>query len=145
MSMADLVVLAGTTAVEKTVDVDLAFCPGRVDHADGSMSDSLSDGPLEDGTDGLRDYYQIMGLSAKETVALVKGLGMTDTLQNLTGEGRSDYSLALGTFEGDEFATLSLKDMFGRAWTKLMNADRYLGACDSVTNKIPAFSGKTEL
>ena len=33
------------------------------------------------------------------------------------------------SFEGDEFAVITLKDVSGSAWTKLMNSDRYHSEC----------------
>src|SRR5690606_16150031 len=60
VSLADLIVLAGSTAVEKAakdagVDVTVPFTPGRMD-ASEQQTDAASFAPLEPRQDGFRNY-----------------------------------------------------------------------------------------
>ena len=94
VSLADLIVLGGTAAVEKAardagVDVTVAFRPGRTD-ATEEQTDIESVGYLEPRADGFRNYVRpgeklqpetllvdrsyLLGLSAPEMTALVGGL-----------------------------------------------------------------------
>ena len=94
--MADLIVLGGSTAVEKAakdagVDVKVPFMPGRMD-ASQDHTDVESFAPLEPRADGFRNYInskklqlmapeealvdraQLLGLTAPEMTVLVGGL-----------------------------------------------------------------------
>ncbi len=94
ISIADLIVLAGTAAVEKAArdagfDVTVAFHPGRTD-ATQEQTDADSFAPLELRADGFRNYLQageklspetllldrasLLGLTAPEMTVLVGGL-----------------------------------------------------------------------
>jgi catalase-peroxidase len=96
VSMADLIVLAGSAAVEKAakdggVDVKVPFTPGRMD-ASQDQTDVASFAPLEPRADGFRNYTnskklqlmapeealvdraQLLGLTAPEMTVLVGGL-----------------------------------------------------------------------
>jgi catalase-peroxidase len=96
VSMADLIVLAGSAAVEKAakdggVDVKVPFTPGRMD-ASQDQTDVASFAPLEPRADGFRNYInrkklqlmapeealvdraQLLGLTAPEMTVLVGGL-----------------------------------------------------------------------
>jgi catalase-peroxidase len=96
VSMADLIVLAGSAAVEKAakdggVDVRVPFMPGRMD-ASQDQTDVASFAPLEPRADGFRNYTnskklqlmapeealvdraQLLGLTAPEMTVLVGGL-----------------------------------------------------------------------
>ncbi len=94
VSLADLIVLAGTAAVERAaqaggVDVEVAFHPGRVD-ATQEKTDVESFAALEPKADGFRNYLgkgsrlpaeyllvdraNLLNLSAPEMTALVGGL-----------------------------------------------------------------------
>ncbi|MFD4752471.1 catalase/peroxidase HPI [Streptomyces sp. NPDC058426] len=94
VSLADLIVLAGTAAVEKAAAdgghaVDVAFTPGRVDATD-EHTDAESFAALEPVADGFRNYTgkaarlpaeyllvdraNLLGLSAPEMTVLVGGL-----------------------------------------------------------------------
>ncbi|MBQ0726902.1 MAG: catalase/peroxidase HPI, partial [Thalassolituus oleivorans] len=93
VSMADLIVLAGTAAVEAAakaggVDITVPFTPGRGDATD-EMTDAESFEPLEPVHDGFRNWVkkdytvqpeemlldrtQLMGLTAPEMTALIGG------------------------------------------------------------------------
>ncbi len=94
VSMADMIVLAGSTAVEKAakdagVDISVPFAAGRGDATD-DMTDAASFEPLEPVHDGFRNWVkkdytvmpeemlldraQLMGLSAVEMTVLIGGL-----------------------------------------------------------------------
>ncbi|WEJ59836.1 catalase/peroxidase HPI [Devosia sp. FJ2-5-3] len=93
VSLADVIVLAGTVAVERAaldagVVVEVPFTPGRVD-ASAEQTDADSFKWLEPIADGFRNYYrphrlsaeaalvdkaQLLGLSAPEMTVLVGGL-----------------------------------------------------------------------
>jgi catalase-peroxidase len=93
VSLADLIVLGGSAAIEKAakdggVDVKVPFTPGRMD-ASQDQTDAASFKPLEPVADGFRNYYrkslmtpeealvdkaQLMRLTAPEMTALVGGL-----------------------------------------------------------------------
>jgi len=93
VSLADIIVLAGTVAVERAaldagVVVEVPFTPGRVD-ASAEQTDADSFKWLEPIADGFRNYYrphrlsaeaalvdkaQLLGLSAPEMTVLVGGL-----------------------------------------------------------------------
>jgi catalase-peroxidase len=96
VSLADLIVLAGSTAIEKAskdagIDVKVPFTPGRMD-ASQEQTDVQSFAPLEPRQDGFRNYIndgktqfmaaeealvdraQLLGLTAPEMTALVGGL-----------------------------------------------------------------------
>jgi len=89
ISLADLIVLAGTAAVEKAAGVSVPFTPGRTD-ATEEQTDSKSFEHLEPVTDGFRNYgksterarteqldldkAQLLGLTAPEFVVLTGGM-----------------------------------------------------------------------
>ncbi|MET9734399.1 catalase/peroxidase HPI [Streptomyces sp. NPDC006458] len=94
VSLADLIVLGGTAAVEKAakdggVDIEVPFTPGRVDATD-EHTDAESFAALEPTADGFRNYLgkgnrlpaeyllldraNLLTLSAPETTVLVGGL-----------------------------------------------------------------------
>ncbi|HMJ79152.1 MAG TPA: peroxidase family protein, partial [Iamia sp.] len=94
ISLADLIVLAGTAAVEKAakdagLDVAVAFHPGRTD-ATQDQTDADSFAPLELRADGFRNYLRageklspetllldrasLLGLTAPEMTVLVGGM-----------------------------------------------------------------------
>ncbi len=94
ISLADLIVLGGSAAIEKAakavgIDVKVPFTPGRMD-ASQDQTDVPSFAPLEPIADGFRNYYrgrqlmppeealvdraQLLKLSAPEMTVLVGGL-----------------------------------------------------------------------
>jgi catalase-peroxidase len=94
VSLADLIVLGGTAAVEKAakdagVDVKVHFTPGRMD-ASQEQTDAKSFAPLEPAADGFRNHYngkslmtpeealidkaQLLRLSGPEMTVLIGGL-----------------------------------------------------------------------
>lgn len=107
ISMADLIVLAGSAAVEKAakdggVDVTVPFRPGRTD-ASQEQTDVESFSVLEPRADGFRNYVRpgeklppetllvdrayMLGLSAPEMTALVGGMRVLGTNYGQTAHG----------------------------------------------------------
>ncbi|MCW2957286.1 MAG: katG, partial [Solirubrobacterales bacterium] len=124
VSLADLIVLGGTAAVEQAakaggVPVDVPFAPGRGD-ATAEQTDADSFAPLEPTADGFRNYLSgqqrltaeyllldkanLLNLSAPEMTVLVGGLRV---LGANTG-GSSDGALTgtPGTLTNDFFVNL---------------------------------------
>ncbi|GAA1110114.1 catalase/peroxidase HPI [Streptomyces javensis] len=107
VSLADLIVLGGSAAVEKAakdagVDVEVAFAPGRVDAGD-EHTDAESFAALEPTYDGFRNYVgkgnrlpaeyllldraNLLTLSAPEMTVLVGGLRVLDANHNGSKHG----------------------------------------------------------
>ncbi|MFE2188611.1 catalase/peroxidase HPI [Streptomyces sp. NPDC059455] len=107
VSLADLIVLGGSAAVEKAakdagVDVEVAFAPGRVDATD-EHTDAESFAALEPTYDGFRNYVgkgnrlpaeyllldraNLLTLSAPETTVLVGGLRVLGANHNGSKHG----------------------------------------------------------
>ena len=107
ISMADLIILGGSAAVEKAakdagVDVDVPFSPGRTD-ATAEQTDAESFEPLEPNADGFRNYLkekftvsaeellvdkaQLLGLTAPQMTVLVGGMRALNANYNQTSHG----------------------------------------------------------
>lgn len=131
ISLADLIVLGGTAAVEKAAldggtAVQVPFVPGRTD-ATEDMTDTISFHVLEPKADGFRNYWkdayaahtevllvdkaQLLGLTVPELTVLVGGMRVLDT--NFKKSKLGVLTDAPGTLTNDFF--LNLLDM-GTAW-----------------------------
>ncbi|WP_276678557.1 catalase/peroxidase HPI [Thalassolituus oleivorans] len=125
VSMADLIVLAGTAAVEAAakaggVDIIVPFTPGRGDATD-EMTDAESFEPLEPVHDGFRNWVkkdytvqpeemlldraQLMGLTAPEMTALIGGMRVLGT--NYGGTQHGVFTDKVGVLSNDFFVTLT--------------------------------------
>ncbi len=125
VSMADLIVLGGTAAVEKAardagVDVTLPFAPGRGDATD-AMTDAESFEYLEPLHDGYRNWVkqdyvvtpeemmldrtQLMGLTAPEMTVLVGGMRVLGT--NHGGSKHGVLTDREGVLSNDFFVNLT--------------------------------------
>ncbi|MGM0526076.1 MAG: catalase/peroxidase HPI [Pseudomonadota bacterium] len=133
VSIADLIVLGGTAAVEKAardggVHITVPFTPGRGDATD-EWTDAESFEPLEPLHDGYRNYLkkdyavpaeelmldrtQLMGLTAPEMTVLVGGMRALGA-----NYGESEYGLftdRVGTLTNDFFVNLTDMD---NVWKK---------------------------
>ncbi|RUO77696.1 catalase/peroxidase HPI [Idiomarina seosinensis] len=133
VSIADLIVLGGTAAVEKAahdggVDITVPFTPGRGDASD-EWTDAESFEPLEPLHDGYRNYLkkdyavpaeelmldrtQLMGLTAPEMTVLVGGMRALGA-----NYGESKHGLftdRVGTLTNDFFVNLTDMD---NVWKK---------------------------
>jgi catalase-peroxidase len=133
VSLADLIVLGGTAAVEKAAkdagaNVQVAFTPGRVD-AGENQTDAASFAVLEPSADGFRNYYrkgqtlspaellvdraQMLKLTVPEMTALVGGLRALNA--NTGGAPHGVFTSRPGTLTNDFF--VNLLDMSTK-WTK---------------------------
>lgn len=128
VSIADLIVLGGTAAVEQAVkevgfDVKVPFMPGRGD-ATAEMTDAESFAVLEPVHDGFRNWLkkdyavqpeemlldraQLMGLSAPEMTALIGGMRVLDT--NYGGAKHGVFTEKPGQLTNDFFVNLTCMD-----------------------------------
>ncbi len=124
ISLADLIVLAGSAAVEKAardggVEVEVAFSPGRGDATD-EQTDADSFAPLEPTADGFRNYLKagqelpaeyllldranLLTLSAPEMTVLVGGLRVLGA--NSGGSELGVLTKRKGTLTNDFFVNL---------------------------------------
>ena len=131
VSMADLIVLAGSAAVEKAakdagVNITVPFAPGRGDATD-EMTDADSFDVLEPLADGFRnwskkdyvvspeemllDRAQLMGLTAHEMTVLIGGMRALGT--NHGGTKHGVFTDRVGVLSNDFFVNLT--DM-GYSW-----------------------------
>ena len=125
ISIADLIVLGGTAAVEQAakqagVDVTVPFAPGRGDATD-EMTDAESFEPLEPVHDGFRNYLkgdfsvspeelllersQLMGLTAPEMTVLFGGMRVLGT--NYAGSKHGVFTDNVGALSTDFFVNLT--------------------------------------
>ncbi|MFK7876564.1 MAG: catalase/peroxidase HPI, partial [Paracoccaceae bacterium] len=124
VSMADLIVLGGSVAVEAAAtaggfDVAVPFTSGRGDATD-EQTDADSFAALEPASDGFRNYLghgqlrepaellvdraQLLGLSAPEMTVLVAGLRVLGV--TVGGSAHGVFTDKVGTLSTDFFATL---------------------------------------
>ncbi|TGE84805.1 catalase/peroxidase HPI [Pseudoalteromonas sp. KS88] len=125
VSLADLIVLGGTAAVEQAakaagVDITVPFAPGRGDATD-KMTDTESFDVLEPTHDGFRNWLkqdysvsaeelllersQLMGLTAPEVTVLMGGMRMLGT--NHGGTQHGVFTNNVGTLTNDFFVNLT--------------------------------------
>ncbi|WP_055081741.1 catalase/peroxidase HPI, partial [Jannaschia donghaensis] len=143
VSMADLIVLAGSAAVEKAAkdaghDVEVPFTPGRGD-ASAEQTDAESFEPLEPHVDGFRNFQskefkvsaeellvdraQLLTLTAPEMTVLVGGLRALDA--NTGGTKHGVLTTRPGQLTNDFFVNLLSMDT---EWTPASeDADSFVG------------------
>jgi catalase-peroxidase len=151
ISMADLIVLAGSAAIEQAAqqagyDLDVAFAPGRAD-ATQAQTDVNSFAVLEPSTDGFRNYIasgnsrppveslvdraDMLNLTVPEMTVLVGGLRVLDA--NVGQAAHGVFTDRAGTLSNDFFVNLldgSTK------WTKSSGSEEIYEGRDSVTNRV---------
>jgi catalase-peroxidase len=126
VSLADLIVLAGSAAVEKAakdagIDVKVPFAPGRMD-ASQDQTDVESFAPLEPRADGFRNYIngkkiqymtpeealvdraQLLTLTGPEMTVLVGGLRVLGA--NAADSKHGVFTKKVGTLTNDFFVNL---------------------------------------
>lgn len=142
ISMADLIVLAGNTAVTDAAaaagfDIEVAFNPGRGD-ASQAQTDIESFAVLEPAADGFRNYYSdssiynptaamidraaLLNLSVPEMTALVGGLRVLGG--NSDGSNHGVFTQRPGQLSNDFF--VNLLDM-ATQWRKSDQPGLYVG------------------
>ncbi|NGO53120.1 catalase/peroxidase HPI [Allomesorhizobium camelthorni] len=150
VSLADLIVLAGSAAVEKAakdagIDVSVPFTPGRMD-ASQEQTDVASFAPLEPRADGFRNYLsgrqfmkpeealvdraQLLTLTGPEMTVLLGGLRV---LGANAGDSRHGvFTNKPGALTNDFF--VNLLDM-GTQWQPLAGSDGVYEGRDRKTNE----------
>ena len=150
VSLADLIVLAGSTAIEKAAkgagsDIEVPFTPGRADATD-EQTDVESFAALEPEADGFRNYAKtrytvsaeemlvdkahLLTLTAPEMTVLVGGLRVLDT--NFDGSGHGVFTDRPGLLTNDFF--INLIDM-GTTWKATSNANNLFEGSDRSTGE----------
>jgi len=151
VSLADLIVLAGSAGIEKAaknagVDIEVPFTPGRMDAAE-EQTDVESFAVLEPVADGFRNFQkaaytvpaeemlidraQLLGLTAPEMTVLVGGLRVLGT-----NTGKSKHGVFTArpeTLTNDFF--VNLLDM-GVAWMPISGSKDTFEGRDRKTGKV---------
>ena len=151
ISLADLIVLAGSAAVEKAaadagVKITVPFHPGRTD-ATQAQTDVESFAVLEPRADGFRNYHQkgeklplerllldkayMLNLTAPEMTALVGGLRVLGA--NHGGSKHGVFTKKAGVLSNDFF--VNLLDM-GTEWKVSKAAENVCEGTDRKTGKV---------
>src|SRR5215831_13757239 len=151
VSLADLIVLGGSAAVEKAakdagLDVKVPFTPGRMD-ASQAQTDVESFAPLEPVADGFRNYLsgkvplsaeellvdraQLLTLTAPEMAVLVGGLRVLGANAGKSTHGV--FTKKPGTLSNDFF--VNLLDM-GTQWQPSASAEGVYEGRDHKTNEL---------
>jgi catalase-peroxidase len=161
VSLADLIVLGGTAAVEKAAkdaghNVSVPFAPGRVDSTE-DMTDAVSFEPLEPKADGFRNYLQVrysvpteellvdraqlLRLTAAQMTVLVGGLRVLGA--NSGGSKNGVLTNRVGQLTNDFF--VNLLDM-GTAWKQVDDSsDETFVGTDRATDQQKWTATRTDL
>jgi len=143
VSLADLIVLAGSAALEKAAGVSVPFTPGRTD-ATQEQTDIESFTHLEPATDGFRNYGKstsrvkseqflvdrahLLTLTAPELAVLVGGLRVLNT--NFDGSSHGVFTATPGKLTNDFF--VNLLDM-STAWKATDSSQDFFQGVDRKT------------
>ncbi|MEG3631423.1 catalase/peroxidase HPI [Streptomyces poriticola] len=151
VSLADLIVLGGSAAVEKAakdagVDIEVPFAPGRVD-ASEEHTDAESFAALEPTSDGFRNYLgkgnrlpaeyllldraNLLTLSAPETTVLVGGLRVLGANHN--GSKHGVLTRTPGRLTNDFF--VNLLDL-GTTWKSTSEDQTTFEGRDAATGEV---------
>jgi catalase-peroxidase len=151
VSLADVIVLGGTAAVEQAAkkagaNLTVPFSPGRVD-ATQAQTDAASFAPLEPLADGFRNYYRagqshspaellverarLLNLTVPEMTVLVGGLRVLDANAGATRHGV--FTDRTGTLTNDFF--VNLLDMSTK-WSKSSSSEGLYEGHDRATGKL---------
>jgi catalase-peroxidase len=161
VSLADLIVLGGSAAVEKAakaagIDVKVPFKPGRTD-ASQEQTDVDSFAPLEPRADGFRNYVgskrqfmapeealvdraQLLRLTGPEMTALVGGLRVLGA--NAGGSKHGVFTRKTGTLSNDFFVNLlDMKTQWQPAGDAYEGRDRKTGAVKWTATRVDLIFG----
>ncbi|HAG72433.1 MAG TPA: catalase/peroxidase HPI, partial [Gammaproteobacteria bacterium] len=151
ISMADLIVLAGSAAIEQAAeqaghDLDVLFTPGRSD-ATQEQTDVNSFAVLEPSTDGFRNYISsgnsrppveslidsadILNLTVPEMTVLVGGMRVLDA--NIGQSAHGVFTDRAGTLSNDFF--MNLLDI-STQWTKSSGSEEIYEGRNSTTGRV---------
>jgi catalase-peroxidase len=151
ISLADLIVLGGCTAIEEAAkkagqNIDVPFKAGRAD-ASAEQTDVESFAVLEPNADGFRNYVkkkfhahaedllvdkaQLLTLTAPEMTALVGGMRVLGA--NWDGSSNGVFTLTPGILTNDFF--MNLLD-FGTTWTAVSDANDVFEGRDRKTGGV---------
>jgi catalase-peroxidase len=160
VSMADLIVLAGSVAVEKAAkkaghEVSVPFTPGRTD-ATQEQTDAESFAALEPNSDGFRNYLknkykaseeellvdraQLLTLSAPEMTVLLGGLRVLNT--NYDGSSRGVFTAQPEALSNDFF--VNLLDL-GTTWSAISDAEDLFEGKDRKTGAVKWTGSRSDL
>jgi catalase-peroxidase len=144
LSYADLIVLAGNVAAERIGAPEMEFCPGRTDATSGEGMENLAYGNAEYPVtvEDMIEIHERRAQTARELVALSfakfnssKKLEavLKSNSSNVLEEGLQYYPALRYWAEhyaaaGDE----AFSSDFAKAWTRLMNSDRFDGPLGNV-------------
>jgi catalase-peroxidase len=150
-SLADIIVLGGTTAIEKAakdagVKINVPFIAGRTD-ADQDSTDINSFNFLEPKADAFRNYYSdeaqlsptkmlvdkanLLSLTVPEMTVLIGGMRVMDT--NAITENHGVFTNKPGVLSNDFF--VNLLDMSTK-WRKSKTSDKIYEGVDRKTEKV---------
>ena len=151
VSLADLIVLGGSAAVEKAAkdaghSIAVPFAPGRTDTTQ-EMTDAESFDPLRPEADGFRNYRraaftvsdeemlvdkaQLLQLSAPEMTVLVGGLRVLNA--NYKGAKRGVLTKTPGKLTNDFFVNLTDLDL---EWAPVKGEDNVFEARDRKSGEV---------
>ena len=160
VSMADLIVLAGTTGVENAAknagySVSVPFTPGRMD-ATQAQTDVVSMAVLEPMADGFRNYSktqytvpteellvdkaQLLTLSAPEMTVLVGGMRVLNT--NYDDSKKGIFTSQPEKLTNDFFVNLLKMDI---SWTATSDTKEVFEAKDRKTNEVKWTATRADL
>ena len=160
VSMADLIVLAGTTGVENAAknagySVSVPFTPGRMD-ATQAQTDVVSMAVLEPMADGFRNYSktqytvpteellvdkaQLLTLSAPEMTVLVGGMRVLNT--NYDDSKKGIFTSQSEKLTNDFFVNLLKMDV---SWTATSDTKEVFEAKDRKTNEVKWTATRADL
>ena len=160
VSMADLIVLAGSAAIETAAKaaghtLEVPFAPGRTD-ATQAQTDTESFAVLEPAADGFRNHLkasftisaeellvdkaQLLGLSAPEMTVLVGGMRALGA--NADGSSRGVLTARPGVLSNDFFVNLMDMDT---VWTATSDAAEAFEGRDRVTGALKWTASRVDL
>ncbi len=155
VSIADLIVLGGSAAVEQASGLPVPFAPGRAD-ATQEHTDIESFSVMEPAADGFRNYLrakytvsaeellvdkaQLLTLSAPEMTVLVGGLRVLGA--NVGGAAHGVFTARTGTLSNDFF--VNLLDM-GTAWKATSEAQDVFEGRDRKTGAVKGTGTRVDL